>query len=176
MAWTAAVELPGAAAVPAAGTVAPGATPEVVVVVVRSALPGGSFGGSLVLAGRQSAGGGPAGSARVGITGQVRRAPVIGTSVADRSFIGVGGPDFCRQSEVRATVRDESVLTVVLRWTGGGASSPLTRSMTRDGSEWVATLGPPSAEADITWWVEATDALGATTRGQSRVLDVQPVC
>ena len=110
------------------------------------------------------------------ITGQVRRAPAIGTATTDRSFIGVAGPTFCRQTEVRASVSDESPLTVVLRWTGGGASSPSTRAMVRDGDEWVATLGPPSAHEDITWWIEARDALGSTARGPDRVLDVQQAC
>jgi len=176
MAWNAGVELPGAVAVPAAGTLAPGATTQVVVVVDRSALPEGSFGGSLLLTGRQAAGGASAGSVRVGITGQVRRAPVIGASGADRAFIGVAGPTFCRQSEVRATVTDESALTVVLRWTGGGGSGTSTTPMALDGGEWVATLGPPTADVDITWWIQATDALGTTTRGPDRVLDVQQVC
>lgn len=176
MAWTAAVDLPGTVAVPAEGTLAAGATTQVVVTVDRSALPEGSFGGSLVLTGQQAAGGAPAGSARVAVTGQVLRAPVIGAAATDRSFIGVSGPAFCRQTEVRATVTDESALTVVLRWTGGGSSGTSSTPMTQDGAEWVATLGPPSADVDITWWIEATDALGSAARGPARVLDVQPVC
>lgn len=176
MTWTAAVELPGAVAVPAEGTLAPGATAEVVVTVDRSALPEGSFGGSLVLVARQAAGGAPAGDARVAITGQVRRAPAVGAATTDRSFIGVAGPTFCRQTEVRATVTDESSVTVALRWTGGGASGTSSAPMSRDGDEWVATLGPPSADVDITWWIQATDALGSTARGPDRVLDVQQVC
>lgn len=176
MAWTAAVDLPGAVAVPAEGTLAPGATAEVVVVVDRTGLPEGSFGGSLLLIGRQADGGAAAGEARVAITGQVRRAPVIGASTADRSFIGVAGPTFCRQSEVRATVSDESALAVVLRWAGGGASGTSSAPMTVDGDEWVATLGPASADVDIIWWIDATDALGATTRGSARFLGVQRVC
>ncbi len=176
MAWTATVELPGATATPAGGTLAPGERAQVVVTVDRAPLPEGSFGGSLVVAGRQAAGGGSAGSARVAITGQVRRVPVIGASAADRSFIGVAGPTFCRESDVRAAVTDESDLTVVLRWTGGGASGTSTTPMALDGGEWVATLGPPTDDVDITWWIQATDALGATTRGANHVLDVQQVC
>ena len=121
-----------------------------------------------MLAGRQAAGGGPAGSARVGIAGLVRRVPVIGASAADGDLIGVAGPTFCRQSEVRATVTDESGVTVVLRWTGGGASGTSTRPMALDGGEWVDTLGPPTADVDITWWIVATDALGTTGRGPNR--------
>ncbi len=178
MTWTAGVELPGARAVPAAGTLAPGATARVVVVVDRRGLPEGSFGGSLVLDGRRPANGASAGSARVGITGVVRHAPVISASAADRTFIGVLGPAFCRQSDVRATVADESaLLSVVLRWIGGGgASDPSTIPMVLNGGEWVATLGPPTANVDITWWIEATDALGTATRGPGHVLDVQQVC
>ena len=176
MAWTAVVELPGATAEPEAGTLAPGERAEVVVAVDRAALPEGSFGGSLVLAGRQAASGAPAGSARVAITGQARRAPVISASAADRTFIGVAGPTFCRQSEVRTTVTDESAVLVVLRWTGGGAAGTSTATMARDGNEWVATLGPPTAEVDLTWWIQATDALGTTTRGPDNLLDVQQVC
>ena len=178
MTWTAGVELPGAMAVPAAGTLAPGATARVVVVVDRRGLPEGSFGGSLVLDGRRPANGASAGSARVGITGVVRHAPVISASAAERTFIGVLGPAFCRQSDVRATVADESaLLSVVLRWIGGGgASDPSTMPMVLNGGEWVATLGPPTANVDITWWIEATDALGTPTRGPGHVLDVQQVC
>jgi RNA polymerase sigma factor (sigma-70 family) len=176
MAWTAGVELPGASAVPATGTLAPGATAQVVVMVDRRVLPEGSFGGSLVLNGRRIADGGPAGSARVEVTGQVRRAPVVGASAAEREFVGMLGPAFCRQSDVRATITDESALTVVLRWTGGGASGTSTTTMTLDGGEWLATLGPPTAEVDITWWIEATDAFGTTSRGPDRSLDVQQVC
>ena len=178
MTWTAGVELPGAMAVPAAGTLAPGATARVVVVVDRRGLPEGSFGGSLVLDGRRPANGASAGSARVGITGMVRHAPVISASAAERTFIGVLGPAFCRQSDVRATVADESaLLSVVLRWIGGGgASDPSTIPMVLNGGEWVATLGPPTSNVDITWWIEATDALGTPTRGPGHVLDVQQVC
>ena len=178
MTWTAGVELPGARAVPAAGTLAPGATARVVVVVDRRGLPEGSFGGSLVLDGRRPANGASAGSARVGITGVVRHAPVISASAAERTFIGVLGPAFCRESDVRATVADESaLLSVVLRWIGGGgASDPSTIPMVLNGGEWVATLGPPTANVDITWWIEATDALGTATRGPGHVLDVQQVC
>ena len=176
MAWTAGVELPGASVVPGAGTLAPGATAQVVVTVDRSALPEGAFGGALVLSARQAAGGAPAGSARLDVTGQVRRAPVIGASAADRTFVGVAGPAFCRQSEVRATVTDESALTVVLRWTGGGSSGTQSAPMALDAGDWVATLGPPTADVDITWWIEATDALGSTAGGPDRVLAVQPVC
>ena len=178
MTWTAGVELPGAMAVPASGTLAPGATARVVVVVDRRGLPEGSFGGSLVLDGRRPANGASAGSARVGITGMVRHAPVISASAAERTFIGVLGPAFCRQSDVRATVADESaLLSVVLRWIGGGgASDPSTIPMVLNGGEWVATLGPPTSNVDITWWIEATDALGTPTRGPGHVLDVQQVC
>jgi RNA polymerase sigma factor (sigma-70 family) len=174
--WTAGVELPGATAQPGAGTLAPGTTTQVVVTVDRGALPEGSFGGTLVLTGRQGDGGGPAGSARVGISGRVRRSPVIGASAADRDVIGTLGPDFCRRTEVQAAVTDESPLTVVLRWTGGGASGTSSAPMARDGGGWVATLGPPLADVDITWWIEATDALGASTRGPDHLLDVQLVC
>lgn len=176
MLWTVAVELPGATAMPEGGTLAPGERAQVVVTVDRGALPEGSFGGSLVLAGRQAAGDRSAGSARVAITGQVRRGPVISSSAADRPFIGVAGSAFCHQSEVRATVTDESDMTVVLRWTGGGASGTSTTPMSLDGGEWVATLGPPTADVDITWWIQASDALGATTRGPNQILDVQQVC
>jgi RNA polymerase sigma factor (sigma-70 family) len=175
LAWTAGVELPGALAVPAAGTLAPGATTQVSVRVDRPALPEGSFGGTLVLEG-WAADGSDAGTARVGITGQVRRAPAIGDTAADRDFIGTLGPALCRQSEVRADVTDESPLTVVLRWSGGGASGTSSLPMARRGGEWVATLGPPTEAVDITWWIVATDALGTTSRGPDRVLDVQQVC
>jgi hypothetical protein len=148
----------------------------VVVTVDRGALPEGSFGGTLVLAGRQSRDGSAAGSSRVAITGLVRRPPVVASSAADRDFVGVLGPAFCRQSEVRARVTDESTVTVTLRWTGGGASGTASVPMARDGGDWVATLGPPTVDADISWWVEATDALGASARGPTRVLDVQQVC
>jgi hypothetical protein len=48
--------------------------------------------------------------------------------------------------------------------------------MALDAGQWVASLGPPTAEIDLTWWIVATDALGASARSSAQVLDVQQVC
>lgn len=175
LAWTAAIELAGAVVEPAAGTVAPGATSELQVVVDRAALPEGAFEGAVLLEGRR-ADGGPAGGARAGITGLTLRAPVLGEAVANRASVVVGPNATTCPTTVRAAVSDESPLTVVLRWTGGGSTATESRAMVADDGDWVATLGPPSGGGEITWWIEAADSFGAASRGPDHQLPIQTFC
>lgn len=168
--WSGAVDISGATVGPTDGSLAPGASTELIVSVDRGALAEGSFGGSLVIIGEREADGTPAGTGRVDITGLVRRAPVVGAVATQRALIGVTG---CTTTEARADVSDESSLTVSLRWIGGGATTPQTRAMAWNGARWVATLGPPTVGEDITWWVEAVDAFGLTARSADHVLDVE---
>ncbi|MGE3620052.1 MAG: sigma-70 family RNA polymerase sigma factor [Acidimicrobiia bacterium] len=174
LSWTAELVLPGSALDATRGSTAPGATTTLTLVVDRAALPEGPFGGTVTLGGTGVDDGAAVDAAGVAVTGLVRRAPVIGSVEVDRSFIGTIG--FCTVAGVAAVVEDESDLAVVLRWRGGGQAAVVEAAMAHDGSTWSADVGPPVADEDITWWVEAADAHGAVARTDERVLDVQQVC
>lgn len=164
--WSAAVS-PGIFGVaPAGGTVAPGASVQVTVRIDRASAAEGTAAGTLSITSDGGNGG-------VDVSAVVLRPP----EVRARADVDRLARTACTASgrtvaSVTAEVTDESPLrSVVLRWrdTGGAQRSA---ELGGSGTTYQGRLGPFAGEGTVTWWVEATDAAGATGTSPERALPV----
>ena len=167
LSWTADASPDVFSVTPATGWVAPGATVRATVRLNRPAAAEGRVEGVV----RVDSDGG---RRDVRLTGSVIHAPVV-------AGVTVDNPRLARPpcsvdptvAAVSATVTDETgVDSVVLRWrdaTGAAGSRELVAG--RDGT-YTGRLGPFTATGTVTWWIQATDPLGAIGRSPDRTATV----
>jgi hypothetical protein len=169
LSWTAGASPDIFSVTPATGRVAPGATVRATVRLNRPAAAEGRVEGVV----RVDSDGG---RRDVRLTASVTHAPVVANVIIDNPRLARSPCSVDPTSAaVSATVTDETgVAAVVLRWrdaTGAAGSRALVAS--RDGT-YSGRLGPFTAPGTVTWWIEATDQLGATGRSSDRTATVAP--
>ncbi|MDR7086709.1 RNA polymerase sigma factor (sigma-70 family) [Aeromicrobium panaciterrae] len=109
-----------------------------------------------------------AGSGKVAVTLTQERNPNVGRPSA-------GDSPTCEDPTVpvRATVTDESGLSSVrLRWSVNGQSG--TETMHKEGSRWVAQMGPVNFGGKVTMRVVATDTRGNSATGPAGSVQATP--
>lgn len=144
------------------GTLAPGASVDVVVSIDRSPLAEGDISRGVTVTSTAS------GGASLALRAAVEHAPVVTITRIDSSTLGC---PFSQGPLVSVTVADESpVASVVLAWSGPGpaGSAPL-----REGAGgWTGRVTPAAVDGEWTWEAIATDARGNTGRAGSILIVV----
>ncbi|MFP5317299.1 MAG: sigma-70 family RNA polymerase sigma factor [Acidimicrobiia bacterium] len=164
--WSATVAGPFTV-VPAGGTLAPGASLQVAVRFDRASAAEGRVAGTVSITS-------DGGSGSVDVSAVVLRPPLVRASAdVDRLARTACTATGRTIASITAEVTDESAIrSVVLRWrdpAGVAGSSELGGS---GGATYQGRLGPFAGQGTVTWWVEATDAAGATGRSPERTLPV----
>jgi hypothetical protein len=78
-------------------------------------------------------------------------------------------------TSIQAEVSDESgVQSVVVYWVDPSGAAASTDLSDGSGGTWLGRLGPFSTAGAVTWWVEATDSLGAVGRSADQSTPVEP--
>lgn len=153
-AWTAALQPAAFTIEPDRGVIAAGGTARATVRLDRDAVPEGTVSGRIRITS-------DGGDLDVLLDGVVARPPVIGRLTIDRTEIAAS-PCSSRPTAatVRASATDESgIASVTLRWRHSSAATG-SRPLDQDGGTYTAQLGPFPSPGSVTWWVEASDALG----------------
>lgn len=149
--WTAAPTGTAFSVSPGSGTLAPGRTVRLTVVLNRSGLVEGAVRGTLEISAAPTGG-----SFRLPLSGSVNNPPRIELrSVSDTlAYSGAEANCLPQTGRVSALVTDDSgVASVVLRWSDGGNHSV---TLSQDGM-WYGSYGPFSAVRAYTLTVTATD-------------------
>jgi hypothetical protein len=146
---------------PVAGTLQPGASQSVTVMLDRTVPNQGSFAGSIEITSG-------AGNATVAVTALVDSGPTISGEVATPLSVVTTKctkvPHPATMSTITASVTASMPLkVVVLHWQGTGSNGSGTASMTGSGSDYAATLPAFAVASPVDWWVTAIDNADATT-------------
>lgn len=163
--WTASATPGWLSVSPASGVVGPGARTDVTVTIDRDAAPEGSLSGKVTV----TMTGAIVGSVTVRAIDD--RPPVIRSAGSDDGDLLVDG---CGRetTTVRAVVSDGSGLERVVLTIEGPDGARTSRSMSSDGTEWSATLGPFSSAGTASWSVTATDRFGNLSRSKTVTVPV----
>ncbi|MGQ0617279.1 MAG: BACON domain-containing protein, partial [Acidimicrobiia bacterium] len=164
--WTASATPGWLSVSPASGVVGPGARTDVTVTIDRGAAPEGSLSGKVTV----TVPGAVVGSVTVRAVDD--RPPAIHSVGSDDSDLFTDG---CGRSTttVRAVVTDGSGLERVVLTVEGPDGARTSRSMTADGTEWSAPLGPFSSAGTATWSVTATDRYGNLARSRTVTVPIE---
>ena len=150
--WTATRTGAGYSVSPGSGTLNPGQSVTLTVVLNRANLAEGSARGTL------DVGASPAGqSFHLPLTGSVNNPPAITlrSSSTTLAYSAAGTGCLAQVGGLSALVTDDSgVSSVVLSWSDGGSHSV---SLSQDGAPWYGSYGPFSAVRNYTLTVTATD-------------------
>lgn len=166
--WTAAPVGRFIAVAPATGALPPGGTARVGVVLDRLDAPEGPLDQVVAIDA------GDAGAAQVPVRGAVARPPIAGNPTAALPTIRVAGCAEPVSTAVSVTVTDDSgVAAAVLRWDGPGATGTGEAPMVVAADRATGTLGPFAGPGEVTWYVVATDTLGATGESPRAVVTVE---
>ncbi len=171
--WSAATTAGPLRPEPASGTLAPGASANVVVAIDRANQAEGAFNGTVAF-------GGNGGSANVTVVGRAERGPVVTVSTNPSPLVGLFTPATgCAPSAgaITAAVTDESeIVSVTLHWRGPGRAPGSSTPMAMRAGRFVATLGPFTSAGSLEWWVRAVDARGNVTTAPTRSAPVTATC
>ncbi|WP_332645044.1 sigma-70 family RNA polymerase sigma factor [Aeromicrobium sp.] len=145
-------------AAPSTGKVKPGKAIQIAVHANRAAVSEGKSAGTIGVKWGT-------GSGKVLVTLTQERDPNVGRPT-------VGSNPSCNVP-VRVSVSDESGLrSVVIRWSGGAGSG--SKSMSRSGSGWAATIGQFNVGGSVTMRVTAVDKRGNRATGPAKTFSVNP--
>ena len=148
-------------AIPASGTLAPGASREVTVAAQRAGLPEGASASGLAVRWDR-------GTTSIGVTASRAEPPVIGAPSVLRSTCGAGG----RTVVLTVPVSDESgVDSASVHWVGPAQSG--TTALGASGSGYAGAIGPFTVGGTVQLTVTATDSLGNTAK-RSASISVDP--
>jgi hypothetical protein len=149
------------------GTVDPGASAVVSVVLDRSRAPEGAADSEIRV---QSNGG----SALVPIRAVVDRAPEISGAEATPQSIVVRRCPGSTPAQVRAAIVEESgVASVELHWSRPGMADQVSPMTAEAGaSSYLGALGPFDTPGDVRWWVAAADIRNNRAASPPQVLRV----
>jgi RNA polymerase sigma factor (sigma-70 family) len=168
LAWSASTTSSAFSTDSAGGEVAAGAEAQVTVFLDRSGAPEGPLEAALEV----TSDGGDAG---VGLSASVVRPPVVQVSIDDPVLARTPCRVQPTATSIQAGVSDESgIAWVVLHWvdpSGAAGSADLAGG---SGGTWLGRLGPYATAGAVTWWVEASDSLGAVGRSADQSTPVEP--
>lgn len=148
------------------GTLDPGASTVVSIVLDRSQAPEGAADSEVRV---QSNGG----SAVVPVRAVVERAPdVSSVEVTPRSMVVRRCPG-STPAQVRAAVVEESgVGAVELHWTRPGTAEQVSPLSGEAGAHYLGALGPFDVPGDVRWWVSAVDIRNNRSASPPQILRV----
>lgn len=148
LAWTA--ESGSFSVAPSSGTLQPGES-TIVEVSGSASVSEGTYGNGVLFL---------SGATAKGVTVRVERDPAVSQVVSDPA-------QFCDKGNnkvtLKATVTDESGLTVSVRWRVDGASTQ-SAPMGASGDVYSYDINPVTGASSFEWWVVATDSRGNVTQ------------
>jgi hypothetical protein len=166
--WTASPVGRFIAVAPGSGTLPPGGTARVGVVLDRLDAPEGPLDQVVAVDA------GDAGAVQVPVRGAVARPPIAGNPTVALPTIRVVGCTDPVSTAVSVTVTDDSgVAAAVLRWDGPGAIGTGEAPMVVADDRATGTLGPFAGAGEVTWYVVVTDTLGTTGESPRAVVTVE---
>jgi hypothetical protein len=165
--WSAATSFPGLTVSPTSGVAAPGGVVTLTLHLDRAVAPEGNDNTSVSL----TSNGGTAGLA---VHAVVNRNPKFYSVANDQPIAYTNSGCGATQEVITASVTDDSPLTVSVVWTYSGGS-PLTVTMTKFGSLYIAAITPFPHAGTVTYVVVATDVYGnsATSASGSQTFAVR---
>lgn len=115
------------------------------------------------------------GDAVVALSASVVRPPVVRVSIDNPTLARAPCSLRPTATSIQAEVSDESgIASVVVQWvdpSGAAGGSDLAGG---SGGLRLGRLGPFSTAGTVTWWVQATDSLGAVGRSADQSTPVEP--